>query len=429
LTRTGTHAVPRHGFQGTPPFDIIHGIPECIWDTGRIIATLVVRGQKVDLLVQLNAKVPMAIRKRDLNVGTAPDAKPLTLFEIARRHNEALPEPVSRRPERKPALLFTGSADQPTCSWEQTRSGWLLSMSEGVTPGLIASNGLAASKKTKAHAGGHSPFNKPKGTPMIYHPNVVGPDAPQIIRRKNGRRVRLHVVFNGDDRQVFNPGDDYPWRCVGKLLVWKNPGAFFWDTPDKTGTAALVGPNFVVTSAHMVPPDQERWKAIFLPGLFDENRSFGEFSYMQTWRLYKDYDQGSDLAILKLYDPIGERLGWFGTKTYDSSWQDGNYWTKVGYASMIANGNRPNRVMNFPIIDDDDSYGVELEYQADGSPGDSGGPVFSWWDDGPYIVGVHSGEELETDLLAFGRFFAVLNNVAAGGAALPDLVNWGHANW
>lgn len=239
------------------------------------------------------------------------------------------------------------------------------------------------------------------------------------------------IIFNGDDREVFNPGDAYPWRCAGRVLFWSPPG-FFWDPPTGSGTAALVGPNMVVTSSHMIPAGVSSFTAIFLPGLFDSKRSFDQFSYVKTWRQYLPYDQGSDIAIMRLHSPIGEQLGWFGTKTYDDSWEDGNYWTRIGYAPIPekgSSGTRPNRVLNFPIIDDDGSYGVELEYRSDASPGDSGGPVFAWWDGSPHIVGVHSGGESEFDLGAFGRFFVALNNVAAGGPALPDLVNWGWANW
>ncbi len=53
--------------------------------------------------------------------------------------------------------------------------------------------------------------------------------------------------------------------------------------------------------------------------------------------------------------------------------------------------------------------------------GDSGGPVFSWWDDGPYIVG---------DITATGAFGGSLThwssrvgNYASSGKELPQLVN------
>jgi hypothetical protein len=175
-------------------------------------------------------------------------------------------------------------------------------------------------------------------------------------------------------------------------------------------------------------PDQSSWKGLFLPGAFDGRKSFGRSSFVQTWRRYNPYDQGSDLAILKLFDPIGDQLGWLGTRVYDSDWEDESVWGKVGYATMIANGNRPNFTGPFPIIDDDDSYGVELEYRADASSGDSGGPVFGTWSDGPYIIGAHSGGEEEFEL-NFQNLVTVLNNVAAGGPALPDLVRWGLSNW
>jgi hypothetical protein len=146
------------------------------------------------------------------------------------------------------------------------------------------------------------------------------------------------VIFNNDDREIFNPGDDYPWRCAGRVLIWNRPGAFFWDPPDSSGTAALVGPNMVVTSSHMIPAGLSTFTAIFLPGLFDSKRSFELFSYVRTWRQYLPYDQGSDIAIMRLNSPIGEQLGWFGTKTYDDDWEDRNVWTRIGYAPIPAKG-------------------------------------------------------------------------------------------
>ena len=265
-------------------------------------------------------------------------------------------------------------------------------------------------------------------TDFLLRPPIIGRYRAPVARRKNGRRMRLDgVIFNAEDRLIFDPGNAYPWRCIGKLMVWNNPDSFFWDPPSNTGTATLVGHNFVLTASHMVP-DQDRWKGIFLPGAFDGRTSFGQFSYVQTWRRYNPHDQGSDLAILKLYEPIGDQLGWFGSRVYDDDWEDLNVWTKVGYPGMLANGTRPSFTGPFPIIDDDDSYGVELEYRADASGGDSGGPVFAMWPDGPYIVGAHSGGEEEFEI-NWPNIFTVLNNVAAGGPALNDLVSWGRANW
>ena len=74
---------------------------------------------------------------------------------------------------------------------------------------------------------------------------------------------------------------------------------------------------------------------------------------------------------------LGKFVGYYGAKTYSSSWEGGNYWTLVGYPVLVANANRPSRQMWFPMLDDDGSGDAdEIEYEADSSPGDSGGPSF-----------------------------------------------------
>ena len=166
----------------------------------------------------------------------------------------------------------------------------------------------------------------------------------------------------------------------------------------------------------------------FVPAYYDGTSTSGSgvYSYVETYRGYEPHGQGDDIAILKLYTPLGDALGYFGAKTYNDDWEDGNYWTKCGYPSAVSSGQRPSRITWFPIIDDDnDGAGVELEYHADGSGGDSGGPVFGWWNDLPYIIGAHSGGEEEYEF----PFSIIKNNVSAGGSILPNLINWGRSNW
>lgn len=358
---------------------------------------------------------------------------PWSAEKLAQSVNKTFPNKVPAAINDRRTLLFSGDQKEgPTI--EKVNGGWSLNVPDGVQMGLEAQAEKPAKIRQKASTIKleTAPYF-PHESSIIYHPPSLGHYPEHIVRRRNGRRMQQHgIIFNNDDRELFNPGNDYPWRCAGRVLIWNNPGAFFWDPPDASGTAALVGPNMVVTSSHLIPAGLSKFKAIFLPGLFGAKRSFDQFSYVKTWRQYSPYDQGSDIAIMRLHSPIGETLGWFGTKTYDDDWEDGNYWTRIGYAPIPAKGSDgtiPNRALNFPIIDDDGSYGVELEYRSDASPGDSGGPVFAWWDGAPYIVGVHSGGEEELDFGAFGRFFSALNNVASGGPALPDLVNWGWSNW
>ena len=80
--------------------------------------------------------------------------------------------------------------------------------------------------------------------------------------------------------------------------------------------------------------------------------------------------------------------------------------------------------------DDEDSndFGdaMELETQdGDSSPGDSGGPYFAFWTDGPYVVGVDVGGEEEYSF----RFSTEDNNIASAGPAMVQLVQWARDNW
>jgi V8-like Glu-specific endopeptidase len=128
------------------------------------------------------------------------------------------------------------------------------------------------------------------------------------------------------------------------------------------------------------------------------------------------------MAVMRLDVPLGNNLGFFGFRTYDSAWEDQSVWTLPGYPFDKDSGNRPWLHLNFPIIDDDnDGAGVELEYRADTEDGQSGAPVFAWFNGSPDVVGTHSGGE---DNAGEPR-----QNVAAGGTALTNLLHWARNNW
>ncbi len=270
----------------------------------------------------------------------------------------------------------------------------------------------------------------PKWSGITYHPKVSSPREHEALTRISGKKITPHgYIFGTDDRQVYYPSG-YPWRCIGKVEVWYIVGTtwvFFG-----SGTGALVGDNIMATSSHMFPWFVGNfgwgWAMKFTPSYYDGSSTYGSgvYSWCEVGRGYSNHDQGDDMIVMKLYTPLGNSLGWFGSKTYNDNWEDGHYWTKCGYPGAVASGQRPSRIMWFPIVDDDwDGAGLELEYKADSSGGDSGGPVFGWWDSGPHLVGIHSGSEEEYHF----PFSIVKNNVAAGGSILPNLIIWAQNNW
>jgi hypothetical protein len=135
----------------------------------------------------------------------------------------------------------------------------------------------------------------------------------------------------------------------------------------------------------------------------------------------------NDMAVLRLFDPVGSALGWMGTKVYDDGWEGGAYWTLAGYPGMIAGAERPSYQSGIAVDDDDeDGDAMELEHEGDSTAGDSGGPFFATWDDGPHAIGTTSGGESYSGPLGIG---SEDNNIEAGGPAMVDLVNWGLSNW
>lgn len=246
-------------------------------------------------------------------------------------------------------------------------------------------------------------------------------EPPRLVRR-NGTRVRPELVIPPDGRSPYYP-NTYPYTLVGRLFVWDDAAAPNWN---RWGTASLLGARTIMTASHMVPWGSPNWKALFVPAYYDSGSIHGPWaaSWVTNVNGYRNHAQGDDMAVMRLDVPLGDNLGTFGFTTYTPDWEDLNVWTLPGYPQDKDSppGSRPWLHTNFPIIDDDnDGAGVELEYQADTEHGQSGSPVFAWFDGKPIVVGTHSGSE--------DNFGEPRQNVAAGGNALTDLLNWARSNW
>jgi hypothetical protein len=289
-----------------------------------------------------------------------------------------------------------------------------------------------------AEAGGgdtSKPF-RPEWQDYVYHPKLTVEPPQPSLRRKDGRRVRPHTVYQPDNRTVFFPSG-YPMRCVGRLFIWDNPSTTL---PQRSGSAALVGTRVILTAAHLMPRDGRpgRWGARFVPGYFDGASTSGVSSFCEGYRVPPQVEPGGfdpgdarqafDLAVMKLYDPLGAALGWLGARKYDSDWEDEHRWTLVGYPGdpHLARAERPSLQNGIAVIDDDpDGRFSEIEHRGDATEGNSGGPLFGTFPDGPYIIGVHGGFEFRT----VGPIVAEDNNVAAGGQGMADIVLRARAEW
>ena len=292
------------------------------------------------------------------------------------------------------------------------------------TGGRLSQEELAYSKP----AGGHLEAYRPEWADVIYHPKLSGGIFRKPMRRRNGRRVWPHFIFGPDSRQPFYPAG-YPNQCIGRLFVWTEASSPNWQV---SGTATLIGKNIIVTAGHLMPWGSNSGMVKFVPAYYNGFSTLGPsvYSYCEQ---YQGWNPGSsptahDYAVLKLHDPLGGMLGYFGCQTYDDNWNDGNYWTLVGYPGAVANAAQPSFQSGISFHDDDeDGDGMELETDNNASsPGDSGSPHYHYWSDGfPYLVGIDSGGEEEYQ----APFTTQFNNIAAGGPALSNLIAWARNNW
>lgn len=263
--------------------------------------------------------------------------------------------------------------------------------------------------------------SRPDWADALYVPRRPAAERPELLRRFDGRRVTPLWVFGQDDRWQFRD-PSWPWGLVGR--IFNNQGY--------SGTGALVGDRLVVTAGHMVPWNSNPWWMRFVPAYYDGTslHGAGVESYVSDARGYDPGGSptGYDWAILRLYEPLGRSLGYFGYNGYAESWENQPWWSIIGYPGAIANAMRPSFQGSVTVsdLDGDNNGGAELESDtADVTPGDSGGPMFGWWGGDPRLIGVVSGEEEYSFLWwTFDQ-----DNIMAGGSGFTSLVGWGRTNW
>jgi V8-like Glu-specific endopeptidase len=266
--------------------------------------------------------------------------------------------------------------------------------------------------------------SRPKWFPHIFHPKQAATRQAPPLRRFSGKPLVPDILFPPENRQAYLP-QGYPWHCIGRLFVWDNANAA---NPRGSGTAVLVGPRVILTASHMLPIGAASWKCLFVPGYFNGNpvAGAGAASWCSDFRgfRFEPDDQAFDMGVLRLYDPLGANIGWMGSRVYSSSWQDQPYWTLCGYPGDLTGGERPTREQGIRVIDDDsDGDFLEIEHRGDTNDGNSGGPLWATWDDGPYVIGTHSGGEQHS----WPDYEN--HNVAAGGKGMVDLIRWAQTTW
>ena len=195
--------------------------------------------------------------------------------------------------------------------------------------------------------------HRPDWIDALPVPRLVIDRAVRMLRRFDGGRAEPLWVYDSQ-RHAFED-DSWPWVLVGRIF---NDQGF-------SGTGAPIGDRIVITAGHMVPWSSSSWWMRFVPAYFNGASLFGTGveSYVSDARGYDTGGTGYDWALLRLYEPLGSTLGYFGYNSYSTSWNNLPVWSNIGYPGDIDNAEEPAFQQGFTIndTDGDSNGGEELE--------------------------------------------------------------------
>lgn len=221
-------------------------------------------------------------------------------------------------------------------------------------------------------------------------------------------RYEPTTIFKPDGRRAYYDVN-YPWRCLVRITTPRG-----W-----SGSGVLIGPRHAVTASHCVDWTPG-WLTVDV--MYSNTKSLasanGTFAYAESKvgpGSIPDDESDEDYAVIVLDQPLGEQYGWLGSRTYDSGCDDETSdWHSIGYPQdWSGSGEIAAWQTGFFLNELGADFGSARLIRSDtfdNWPGQSGSPIFGFWSDGPFVVGVVSGQ---------GSDF----NYISGGSLLPSLVN------
>jgi V8-like Glu-specific endopeptidase len=347
---------------------------------------------------------------------------PLTPEEVAKLEPEPATEPPPAEQHVIATSFLTSSKDDPhpVVGSRLTRLGsargsttWQVDLTTNLT------GGPGSPPRCELF-----PVDKPK-RPSRRARDEDGYRPPWVEMRPAPRTARLsppNRVFRGEEEleplTIFPPDGrksyfdtSYPWGSVCKVT-----------TPKGGGSGVLIGHRHVLTASHMI--DWNNPGGTVAAHMWSNfNLGTAAISGIYWWTkvgspTFSTVDE--DYVVLVLNSNLGDKVGYLGYRTYDSSWDGKAWWKTIGYPGDLGAGIVPAVQHDFKLDEDDFDFGPARAMSSkdgDVMPGQSGSPVFTWFKSSktPKVVGVvsatvkkggpnyFSGGSWLTDLIAYAR--------------------------
>jgi protease YdgD len=186
----------------------------------------------------------------------------------------------------------------------------------------------------------------------------------------------------GEDNRIPLDRPDYPWRAIGKVF---NAGC--------SGT--MVGRDIVLTAAHCVVDPATKQIANnltwFRPNYVNASAPV-ESWIEQIWTGTFDpgADRGHDWAVLRLREPIGDKVGWINVNPTDAINFPGIV-TVAGYSADFNGGEVAGAHIDCNTRARFQDANT-IFHDCDTARGSSGGPVLAVFNGSLVVVGVNVAE-------------------------------------
>lgn len=360
--------------------------------------------------------------------------RPLTPFELTQLRptlgtGERPAEMVERASRQRIHVLTDDGPPEP----EIGRSGvgdnvWHVDVPVGTAgnvhlPGKTATQGLRRVPLLRTDPDWDAPPYRPEWLDLFYIPRVLpSRRRTKPIRRQEGDSFQPTWIIGQDDRQELNE-TSWPWGCVGKVFT----------SGGNQASGALLGRRVLLTAGHVVPWDDIAagdWWMRFVPAYYNGTSLHGPGveSYVSDVSGFNpDLAGGAttayDRAVCRLYEPLGDQVGWFGAGHYLPAWNGQRWWTNMGYPNLDwFLGTSYESGISIHATYNDIFGGVECSHYGDITHGASGGPMFAFFgQDNPRVIAIVTADNKDTS--------AGEVNYAAGGPGLFDDVVWARRNW